>query len=103
MLGGIVLPVPSGLTGREVRVTCSQYFQPSLVFYCRREVHQLGTEAEVLSFLDYPLPVYLFVLAARWEALESQVHGPTVWWRGAGIFTRTATSWSSRTGEPLAF
>src|SRR5438552_3929697 len=48
-------------TDREVRVACYQYFQPSLVFYCGREVQILPSEREALEFLRCPLPVFLFL------------------------------------------
>jgi 4-amino-4-deoxy-L-arabinose transferase-like glycosyltransferase len=64
------------LDTQEVRVASYQYFQPSLVFYCRREVRQLKKEQETLEFLSTPLPVYLIVPAAQWQALESKVPGP---------------------------
>jgi 4-amino-4-deoxy-L-arabinose transferase-like glycosyltransferase len=63
-------------TDRDVRVACYQYFQPSLVFYCRREVSCLETEKEAAEFLRSPLPVYLFVPAAVWEGLREQVQVP---------------------------
>jgi len=63
-------------TEREVRVGCYQYFRPSLVFYCRREVSQLADEQQVLEFLRYPIPVYLFTPASVWQRLEARVPGP---------------------------
>jgi 4-amino-4-deoxy-L-arabinose transferase-like glycosyltransferase len=63
------------LSAREVRVASYQYFQPSLVFYCRREVRQLQHEDETLEFLSNPLPVYLILPAAHWQALEARVPG----------------------------
>ncbi len=63
-------------TQREIRTACYQYFQPSLVFYCRREVFRLASEQEVREFLSSPLPVYLFVPAAVWDALEASMTGP---------------------------
>jgi 4-amino-4-deoxy-L-arabinose transferase-like glycosyltransferase len=61
------------LIEHDVRVGAFEYFQPSLVFYCQREVHKLGNEQEMLQFLDYPLKVYLILPAARWEQLQSRV------------------------------
>jgi 4-amino-4-deoxy-L-arabinose transferase-like glycosyltransferase len=61
---------------REIRVASYQYFQPSLVFYCRREVKRLEKECEALDFLETPLPVYLFVPAPVWEQLQAKVDGP---------------------------
>jgi 4-amino-4-deoxy-L-arabinose transferase-like glycosyltransferase len=63
-------------TDHDVRVGAYQYFQPSLVFYCRREVRRLETEDQVLEFLRYPLPVYLFVPLKVWEQLETRVCVP---------------------------
>jgi 4-amino-4-deoxy-L-arabinose transferase-like glycosyltransferase len=63
-------------TDHDIRVGCYQYFQPSLVFYCRREVQRLESEEQVLEFLHCPLPVYLFVPAMVWEKLEARINGP---------------------------
>ncbi len=63
-------------TQREIRVACYQYFQPSLVFYCRREVFRLASEQEVREFLGSPLPVYLFMPAPIWDSLETSITGP---------------------------
>jgi 4-amino-4-deoxy-L-arabinose transferase-like glycosyltransferase len=63
-------------TDREVRVGCYQYFQPSLVFYCRREVQRLDSEEKTLEFLRSPLPVYLFLPAMSWKTLQSKVPAP---------------------------
>jgi 4-amino-4-deoxy-L-arabinose transferase-like glycosyltransferase len=56
----------------EIRVGCHRYFQPSLVFYCGREVQQLGQEQDVLDFLLCPRPVYLIVPAPFWESFRSR-------------------------------
>jgi 4-amino-4-deoxy-L-arabinose transferase-like glycosyltransferase len=64
-------------TETEVRVGCYQYFQPSLVFYCRREVHQLFSDDKALEFLRCPLPAYLFVPAEVWANLEKRAAFPT--------------------------
>jgi 4-amino-4-deoxy-L-arabinose transferase-like glycosyltransferase len=61
---------------RECRVACYAYYQPSLVFYCHRQVGRLTAEAEALEFLNYPLQVYLFLPAAAWEDLAGRVGGP---------------------------
>lgn len=60
----------------EIRVGCYEYFQPSLVFYCRREVQQLADERAALTFLRYPLPVYLLLPASTWDVLQTRVRGP---------------------------
>jgi 4-amino-4-deoxy-L-arabinose transferase-like glycosyltransferase len=63
-------------TDNDIRVACYKYFQPSLVFYCRREVHNLESEQQALEFLRCPLPAYLFMPAPVWEKLEASVSGP---------------------------
>jgi 4-amino-4-deoxy-L-arabinose transferase-like glycosyltransferase len=68
----LVHDIPVDLTTREVRIGAYQYFQPSLVFYCRREVHKLDSEEATLEFLNCPLPVYLFIPAAGWEQLRQR-------------------------------
>ena len=54
---------------QEVRLAAHGFDRPSLVFYCRREVHHCGDEAEAVGFLRTGLPAYLFVPEARWQAL----------------------------------
>jgi 4-amino-4-deoxy-L-arabinose transferase-like glycosyltransferase len=55
--------------GTDPRVGGYRYFQPSLVYYARRPVARLTTEAEVLDFLERPGPAYLFLTVADWETL----------------------------------
>jgi 4-amino-4-deoxy-L-arabinose transferase-like glycosyltransferase len=61
---------------RDIRVGCYQYFQPSLVFYCRREVQRLQSEQQVVEFLHCPLPVYLILPAVIWDSLRTRISGP---------------------------
>src|SRR5216683_76190 len=61
----------------EIRMASYDYFQPSLVFYNRREVSRLQTEPEVREFMRTPLPVYLFVPAATWEDLQTRISTPS--------------------------
>lgn len=63
-------------TDRDIRVGCYQYFQPSLVFYCRREVQRLQNDEQALEFLRCPLPVYLFLPAATWDSLRARIFVP---------------------------
>ncbi|HMF15221.1 MAG TPA: hypothetical protein VKE94_23060, partial [Gemmataceae bacterium] len=71
----LVRAVGGDLTAHEVRVGAYQYFQPSLVFYCRREVHQLKSDDDALEFLSCPLPVYLFLPVRVWQQLEPRLTG----------------------------
>lgn len=62
-------------TDHEVRIGCFDYYQPSLVFYCQREVNRFTTEKQAVDFLRSTLPVYLFVPEPVWQRLEPQVIG----------------------------
>jgi 4-amino-4-deoxy-L-arabinose transferase-like glycosyltransferase len=72
----LVHALESAQTQPEIRVACYQYFQPSIVFYCRREVYRFTEEGQAVEFLRGPLPVYLFVPAADWERLRNRIAGP---------------------------
>jgi hypothetical protein len=63
-------------TEPEVRLGQYGYYQPSVVFYCRREVARLEEEKDALEFLRYPIPVYLFMPAPVWQTLEAKVQSP---------------------------
>jgi 4-amino-4-deoxy-L-arabinose transferase-like glycosyltransferase len=56
---------------QDVRIACYQYFQPSLVFYCRREVEQLRDERQLSEFLRGPLRSYVVLPADVWEAIRT--------------------------------
>jgi 4-amino-4-deoxy-L-arabinose transferase-like glycosyltransferase len=68
--------LPPDQTRRDVRVGAFAYFQPSLIFYCRREVVCLTSEKDALNFLKGPLPSYLFLPAEQWRGLQSKAAGP---------------------------
>jgi 4-amino-4-deoxy-L-arabinose transferase-like glycosyltransferase len=67
----LVHALPEDHLRREVRVGAIGYFQPSLVFYCQREVHCPENAASILQFLYTPLPVYVFVSEEMWEQLRA--------------------------------
>ena len=71
----LVRDLHDNLTSHELRVGTYQYFQPSLVFYCRREVQKLKNDEDTLDFLNCPLPVYLFLPAPVWEQLQPRAVG----------------------------
>lgn len=69
---------PAGLVdvmpdSREVRVASFEYFQQSLVFYCRRHVQQLDTVSHVFGFFDNPQEGYVFLTADRWRELQPRL------------------------------
>jgi 4-amino-4-deoxy-L-arabinose transferase-like glycosyltransferase len=58
---------------RDVRLATYRYFQPSLVFYCRREVARCKDEREVVGFLQRQLPSFLFVPEDDWAEMRTRV------------------------------
>jgi 4-amino-4-deoxy-L-arabinose transferase-like glycosyltransferase len=71
----LVMEAGARQTDRDIRIACYRFYQPSLVFYCRREVRVLENEEQVLEFLQTPLPIFLFVSAQEWSSLEARVPG----------------------------
>ncbi len=69
----LVGALPADQQSRDVRVAAFNYFQPSLVFYCGREVERLHNEYQVYEFLRCPLPSYLFVRAEAWRRFRAKV------------------------------
>jgi hypothetical protein len=69
----LVRLLPADQTQREVRIAVYGYFQPSLVFYCGREVAVLEGEQQARDFLDGPLPSYLILPADRWAELRPKL------------------------------
>jgi 4-amino-4-deoxy-L-arabinose transferase-like glycosyltransferase len=53
---------------REARVGGFDWFQPSVVFYSRREVRRLPSPEKAAEFLAVPTPGYLFVPEPAWTA-----------------------------------
>jgi 4-amino-4-deoxy-L-arabinose transferase-like glycosyltransferase len=69
----LVQAMPPDQAGRDMRLVCYRYFQPSLVFYSHRNVSLLNNDEEALEQLRYPVEVYLFLPAADWERLQGRV------------------------------
>jgi hypothetical protein len=72
----LVRAMPEDQLSRDVRVAAYEYFQPSMVFYCRREVFCLQSEQQALDFLRGPLPSFLFLPARQWDTLREKVAAP---------------------------
>jgi 4-amino-4-deoxy-L-arabinose transferase-like glycosyltransferase len=49
---------------------------PSLSFYVGRHIEVCASEWQVATFLEYPLPVYAFLPAPEWEALQPKLNVP---------------------------
>jgi hypothetical protein len=62
---------------RDVRLAHFDWFQPSVVFYARREVAEVHSPEAAAWFLAVPTPSYLFVPAKTWERVEAKVWVPT--------------------------
>jgi hypothetical protein len=60
----------------EVVVACLGWFQPSLVFYARREVQRIQDLEGAKAFLAQPRPAYLFVPAGLWKQIAPQISTP---------------------------
>jgi len=61
---------------RDIRLAHADWFQPSIVFYARREVAEVFGPDAVAEFLAVPTPGYLFVPANTWAQLEPRVKVP---------------------------
>jgi 4-amino-4-deoxy-L-arabinose transferase-like glycosyltransferase len=68
--------VRDALPAGDVRIACVGYFQPSLVFYCAREVSLLGDWQQATDLLRGPLPAYVFLPASLWDSAAGQVKTP---------------------------
>jgi 4-amino-4-deoxy-L-arabinose transferase-like glycosyltransferase len=68
--------LPTDQTRRDVRIGTFDYFQPSLVFYCRRKVQTFSQEQDALDLLRGPMPSFLFVPSARWDAMKDRLDVP---------------------------
>lgn len=66
----LVQALPEDQLHREVRVGALGYFQPSLVFYCQREVQCPDNMIQAIELLHTPLPTYLFVGKETWEQMR---------------------------------
>jgi 4-amino-4-deoxy-L-arabinose transferase-like glycosyltransferase len=72
----LITTIPGRSVERDIRVGCYQYYQPSLVFYCQREVLRCADEPAALELLGCPLEAYLFVPTPVWDTLRAQCRGP---------------------------
>lgn len=67
-----------GDPSRDLRLAHCEWFQPSLVFYARREVVEVMDAEAIIEFLALPTPGYLFIPAKTWEgSVERMVPVPT--------------------------
>jgi 4-amino-4-deoxy-L-arabinose transferase-like glycosyltransferase len=57
---------------RDIRLASYQYTQPSLVFYNQREIRPLPSEQQVVQFLNFPLPSFLFIPEPVWQDLQRE-------------------------------
>jgi 4-amino-4-deoxy-L-arabinose transferase-like glycosyltransferase len=62
---------------RDLRLAHFDWFQPSIVFYARREVTEVFSPETAAEFLAVPTPGYLFVPAKTWQFVEPKVTVPT--------------------------
>jgi 4-amino-4-deoxy-L-arabinose transferase-like glycosyltransferase len=62
--------LPADLDLQDARIAAWDYFQPSLVFYCRREVVRVNTFEFLLLHLDQGHPAFAFLPEAALPQLE---------------------------------
>jgi hypothetical protein len=63
---------------RDLRLAYFEWFQPSVVFYARREVPEIRSLEKAAEFLAVPTPAYLFLPAKTWdEYVKDRVTVPT--------------------------
>ncbi|MFM8271006.1 MAG: hypothetical protein ACKODX_01535, partial [Gemmata sp.] len=62
---------------RDVRLAHCDWFQPSLVWYARREVKEVPSAETAAEFLAVPTPGYLFIPAKTWDRVAGAVPTPT--------------------------
>jgi hypothetical protein len=60
----------------DAQVASLGWFQPSLVFYARRDVLKLQDLEEAKAFLAQSRPAYLFVPAGLWKQIAPQISTP---------------------------
>ncbi|MDY3558893.1 glycosyltransferase family 39 protein [Gemmata sp. JC673] len=62
----------------DVRLAHCDWFQPSVVFYARREVVEMMNAEKVAEFFSLPTPGYLFIPEKTWtERVEPKMTVPT--------------------------
>jgi hypothetical protein len=64
--------LPADQLYQDIRIGACDYFQPSLVFYCQREVKNLPAPESGLVFLSGPLPSYLILRERTWQQIRDQ-------------------------------
>lgn len=69
----LALAIQQRQSEREIRIASFNYSQPSLLFYCGREVRYLAHEDEIREFLRTPLQVFLVTPAPAWDYLSGKV------------------------------
>ena len=62
--------LPEDQLGREIAIATHEWFQPSIAFYCKRQIHILPTEEDVRQLLEQPIPAYVFMPEKKWQELE---------------------------------
>lgn len=61
--------LPEDQLTREIVIATHDWFQPSITFYCKRQINTMISEKEVKQFLEQPIPAYLFMPEKKWDAL----------------------------------
>jgi 4-amino-4-deoxy-L-arabinose transferase-like glycosyltransferase len=79
--------LPEDHAKRDVRIVAWEYFQPSLVFYCEREVKRLYDVSELQGFLQRPQVTYAFLPERSLPVLEKRTRSFQVLARHKDLYT----------------
>jgi 4-amino-4-deoxy-L-arabinose transferase-like glycosyltransferase len=79
--------LPEDHPRRDVRIVAWEYFQPSLVFYCEREVKRLYHVGELQGFLQRPQVTYAFLPERSLPVLEQRTRSFQVLARHKDLYT----------------
>ncbi len=54
----------------EISIATFDWFQPSLAFYCKRQIQILNSAKELEQFLNQPIPAYVFLPENKWDLIS---------------------------------
>ncbi|MFQ3591992.1 MAG: glycosyltransferase family 39 protein [Gemmataceae bacterium] len=79
--------LPADLKSREARLVAWEYFQPSLVFYCQREIKRVEQVNELLGYMNLPQETYVFLPERLLPVLEKRTKAFDVLARHKDFYT----------------
>lgn len=64
--------LPPDQLKQEIRLGAFEWFQPSIAFYCKREISMLNGEGQLRAFLKSPLPSFVYLPLDRWNEISAK-------------------------------